>query len=220
LELPELISTASQLSAMPAELLQEVPEPLPALPTMDLLPTENAVALPTLDSFSDTPQVTQESEVVPDTISDVKDFAWATSSYPAEQAGADSHSEHSESDAEILPPHAEESTDVERPALATLAPFLASLTSAASAREGAEPLDPLAFDSVPAFPAEFRSDSPEPEPAESPAAPAASQLDPAAIEAIAQRVIDRMQPKIIELVTRELLRPAVEALVQHELEKK
>ncbi len=40
------------------------------------------------------------------------------------------------------------------------------------------------------------------------------------IEAIAQRVIERMQPKIIELVTRELLRPAVEALVQRELEKK
>jgi len=29
-----------------------------------------------------------------------------------------------------------------------------------------------------------------------------------------------MQPKIIELVTRELLRPVVEALVQRELEKK
>ena len=44
--------------------------------------------------------------------------------------------------------------------------------------------------------------------------------DAGLVEAIAQRVIERMQPKIIELVTRELLRPVVEALVQRELEKK
>jgi hypothetical protein len=45
-------------------------------------------------------------------------------------------------------------------------------------------------------------------------------VDPATIEAVVLRVIERMQPKIIELVTRELLRPVVEALVQRELEKK
>jgi len=53
-----------------------------------------------------------------------------------------------------------------------------------------------------------------------PGSASVSPSDAAAIEAVVLRVIDRMQPKIIELVTRELLRPVVEALVQRELEKK
>ena len=40
------------------------------------------------------------------------------------------------------------------------------------------------------------------------------------VDSVVQRVIDRMQPQMIDLVTRELLRPVVEALVQKELEKK
>jgi len=43
---------------------------------------------------------------------------------------------------------------------------------------------------------------------------------PELIEAIVLRVIERMQPKVIEIVTREILRPVVEALVHREIERK
>jgi CheY-like chemotaxis protein len=46
-----------------------------------------------------------------------------------------------------------------------------------------------------------------------------ASLSPAAMEAAIQRVMERMQPQIMELVTRDILRPLVEALVQQELKK-
>jgi CheY-like chemotaxis protein len=46
-----------------------------------------------------------------------------------------------------------------------------------------------------------------------------ASLSPADMEAAIQRVMERMQPQIIELVTRDILRPLVEALVQQELKK-
>ncbi len=51
-----------------------------------------------------------------------------------------------------------------------------------------------------------------------PSTPPAS-LSPDEVEAVIQRVIARMQPQILEIVTREILRPLVEALVRHELAK-
>ena len=44
-------------------------------------------------------------------------------------------------------------------------------------------------------------------------------LSPEAQEAVIQRVIERMQPQIVELVTRQILRPLVESLVRSELNK-
>jgi CheY-like chemotaxis protein len=49
--------------------------------------------------------------------------------------------------------------------------------------------------------------------------PGAGPLNPEAVEAAIQRVMQRMQPQIMELVTRDILRPLVEALVQQELKK-
>ena len=46
-----------------------------------------------------------------------------------------------------------------------------------------------------------------------------ASLSPEAVEATIQRVMERMQPQIAELVTRDILRPLVEALVQQELKK-
>jgi CheY-like chemotaxis protein len=69
----------------------------------------------------------------------------------------------------------------------------------------------------------------EPEPAQVPAAvdllkptaallgPKGASLSPESAEALVQRVIERMQPQIMEIVTRDILRPLVEALVQQEL---
>lgn len=45
-------------------------------------------------------------------------------------------------------------------------------------------------------------------------------LNPEIIEAVVTRIVERMQPKIMELVTREILRPVVEALVRREVDKK
>jgi CheY-like chemotaxis protein len=45
-------------------------------------------------------------------------------------------------------------------------------------------------------------------------------VNPELMEAVVARVIERMQPKMLEIVTHEILRPVVEALVRRELEKK
>ena len=39
------------------------------------------------------------------------------------------------------------------------------------------------------------------------------------LEAVVERVIGRMQPRMIEIVTQEILRPVVEAMIRRELEK-
>lgn len=66
-------------------------------------------------------------------------------------------------------------------------------------------------------------EAPEPEAApETPVAsgnPLGASPSPEAVEAAIQRVMERMQPQIAELVTRDILRPLVEALVQKELKK-
>jgi hypothetical protein len=43
---------------------------------------------------------------------------------------------------------------------------------------------------------------------------------PEVIEAVVTRIVERMQPKVLDMVTREILRPVVEALVRREIEKK
>ena len=51
-------------------------------------------------------------------------------------------------------------------------------------------------------------------------AAATGTLSAEMVEAVVTRIVDRMQPKIMELVTREILRPVVEALVRREIDKK
>jgi CheY-like chemotaxis protein len=50
--------------------------------------------------------------------------------------------------------------------------------------------------------------------------PAGTQTDPRVVEDIVARVVERMQPQILEIITREVLRPVVEALVRRQLEQK
>ena len=56
----------------------------------------------------------------------------------------------------------------------------------------------------------------QPAPA-SPAKP--SSPDPALVEAVVQRVLDKMRPQVVEIITKEFLRPIVEALVHREIKK-
>jgi CheY-like chemotaxis protein len=213
------------LSRKPAEAplkpLQASTERSPKLPELDLPEVENLEELPALETFAapaplkaEVPK--QEAEAEPEALPDLKDFAWATPSYEAEQTQVVRDLQPDE-EADTIP---EKSSEPPAPALATLAPFLASLTSGSSARAAGREQERVELEAVPALSEDFESEPAGLETEEPFDAPETSQLDPAVIEAIAQRVIERMQPKIIELVTRELLRPAVEALVQRELEKK
>jgi CheY-like chemotaxis protein len=46
-----------------------------------------------------------------------------------------------------------------------------------------------------------------------------SSPDPALVEAVVQRVLDKMRPQVVEIITKEFLRPIVQALVHREVEK-
>jgi CheY-like chemotaxis protein len=48
-----------------------------------------------------------------------------------------------------------------------------------------------------------------------PAAP-----DPALVEAVVQRILEKMRPQVVDIITKEFLRPIVQALVHREIEKR
>jgi hypothetical protein len=223
-ELPELITSGEQPVESPAAKSEPHLEmELPELPSLNLEPTEAlppAYASPSLSASpafeTQRPDITAEAD---EPLPDLKDFEWASPSDSRELP-------HSQPEPELTKQNELPSEDPTNPSapMATLAPFLASLTSAASARKNAPPEEGSPFDTVPDLLGRCEQENTRSESlldtTEPFDEPVAEQLDPAVVEAIAQRVIERMQPKIIELVTRELLRPAVEALVQRELEKK
>jgi CheY-like chemotaxis protein len=43
--------------------------------------------------------------------------------------------------------------------------------------------------------------------------------NPALVEAVVQRVLDKMRPQVVDIITKEFLRPIVQALVHREIEK-
>jgi len=61
----------------------------------------------------------------------------------------------------------------------------------------------------------------KPEQAISPAASSSAPAvpDPALVEAVVQRVLDKMRHQVVDIITREFLRPVVQALVHREIEK-
>jgi hypothetical protein len=46
-----------------------------------------------------------------------------------------------------------------------------------------------------------------------------SSPSPEMIDAVVNRLLERMQPQIMEVVNREVLRPAIEAIVRREMKK-
>jgi len=46
-----------------------------------------------------------------------------------------------------------------------------------------------------------------------------SAPDPALVEAVVQRVLDKMRPQVVDIITKEFLRPVVQALVHREITK-
>ncbi len=50
--------------------------------------------------------------------------------------------------------------------------------------------------------------------------PAPPQVDPALVEAVVSQVLERLEPQIHDILTREILRPLAESLLHQELQKK
>jgi hypothetical protein len=48
---------------------------------------------------------------------------------------------------------------------------------------------------------------------------ASAEPDPALVEAVVQRILDKMRPQVVDIITKEFLRPIVQALVHREIEK-
>jgi len=44
--------------------------------------------------------------------------------------------------------------------------------------------------------------------------------DPALVEAVVQRVLEKMRPQVVDIITKEFLRPVVQALVHREIQKR
>ncbi len=57
-------------------------------------------------------------------------------------------------------------------------------------------------------------------PPESVGVPSPQPMNPQQLEEIITRVVERMQPQVLDVITREILRPVVEALVRRQLEMK
>ena len=55
---------------------------------------------------------------------------------------------------------------------------------------------------------------------DSPVTPAAAPPDPALVEAVVQRVLEKMRPQVVDIITKEFLRPVVQALVHREITKR
>jgi hypothetical protein len=185
--------------------LLELPaaQELPQLPEHSSLPEIPAFAAPLAEEKT-------EPEPEKELVHDIKDFSWAAPSDPASKTVSE--------DAPKLPE--EEPLEPASVSFETFAPFLATLASSTAAPL-TEPAEKFSFGPLPSFHADSQAASVLPsEIARLVPANVAAGMDPAEMEAVVQRVIDRMQPQIIDLVTRELLRPVVEALVQRELEKK
>ncbi len=205
-ELPEPAGSLKQTTGLSSELL-DTPSPsllLPELPPLNLsLPDALTVDLQReiLQEIPGFGAPVSGAELENVAAPDLKEFAWAT---PGGVLG--------ELDQALPPKSKDEANGPASATLATLAPFLSAL--------GTEPPEMSDFEPLPEFRAGSQTDSTVLESGAQVGLPAASSMDPATIEAVVLRVIERMQPKVIELVTRELLRPVVEALVQRELEKK
>jgi CheY-like chemotaxis protein len=54
---------------------------------------------------------------------------------------------------------------------------------------------------------------------ESANSPGSAEPDPALVEAVVQRILDKMRPQVVDIITKEFLRPIVQALVHREIEK-
>jgi CheY-like chemotaxis protein len=120
----------------------------------------------------------------------------------------------SEAPAKVLAPSPQPPEDTARAVpkdeWAEMTAKLEERASAAVTQHVASMSDPAA--QVPALAAAI-SEAAAVDPAQSPAP------DPALVEAVVKRVLDKMSPQVVDIITKEFLRPVVQALVHREIEK-
>jgi len=83
------------------------------------------------------------------------------------------------------------------------------------------PAPPAQMSKPPASPAPA-SQASRPNASSSPASPSSADSaapDPALVEAVVQRVLDKMRPQVVDIITKEFLRPVVQALVHREINR-
>jgi hypothetical protein len=54
----------------------------------------------------------------------------------------------------------------------------------------------------------------------SPTSASPESPDPALVDAVVQRILDKMRPQVVDIITKEFLRPIVQALVHREILKR
>ena len=97
------------------------------------------------------------------------------------------------------------------------ADLAASLQAKAAAPAAEKPKATTPASLAPSASAAVPEDS---SPAAEAAAPGdAATPDPALVEAVVQRVLDKMRPQVVDIITKEFLRPVVQALVHREINK-
>jgi hypothetical protein len=80
-----------------------------------------------------------------------------------------------------------------------------------------QPAPPVKSEPAPAAQVPVTSAGSDLAPLASPAQEASP--DTALVEAVVQRVLDKMRPQVVDIITKEFLRPIVQALVHREIEK-
>jgi CheY-like chemotaxis protein len=106
------------------------------------------------------------------------------------------------------------------PASSTSSEAPADLKSSEAVPEQTTTLPDLGSQAAPLQPgpqAAAFSDVSKPVPEPSQAVP--SKPDPALVEAVVNRVLEKMRPQVVDIITKEFLRPVVQALVHREIEK-
>jgi CheY-like chemotaxis protein len=117
--------------------------------------------------------------------------------------------------APLAPPSLEAASIVDFPAISAVVESATEEAQPAHAESGQEASTPAE-----AAPAESAHGTEGAAAAESFSVPGVDPADPRVVEEIVARVVERMQPQILEIVTREVLRPVVEALVRKQLDQK
>ena len=221
---PSELAASLPSAALPAQSpdflspLSEFPSSIPLLGDAPTTP-----AAPSASAASPSEQAPSKDEIPTLELAEPETFpAWHEPVHPSEESEptAAPQEQIAKPEPEVAPQDLDAETE---PDLAIEWPpaFIPAISS------GVSEMRPPSLQIVPA--AHTAPAANEPEPAPGPAAldllkPAAAllgakgpSLSPESAEAIVQRVIQRMQPQIIEIVTRDILRPLVEALVQQEL---
>jgi hypothetical protein len=191
--------------------------------------------LPSAPSFEAPSEPVERQATEPTVYMDLKPLESAVSedhaAIPLSAAGDSEIGAHTAAESE-LPMHTREKLEPVEANSVTLPAHDAMITAATeAARLALSQLSPLSISGTPAGGAKFPSSvwadlsqtgADEPSASATVGVPsngAPSPASPEMIEAVVNRLLERMQPQVMDVVNREVLRPAIEAMVREEMKK-